>query len=80
MVKSFFKPTKGKIIIFIILITLGVLDWINIFTPCVSPIFPKCHALDATFEWIPDATPGLYPPLLFDEGCRGDNKITNFAD
>ena len=74
--KNFFKPTKGKIILFIILIVLGVSDWFNILNVCESPL-PIGGCVDYPFKHHPDVIPGLYPPLIFDEGCvQPHQKIT----
>jgi hypothetical protein len=76
MLKDFLKLTDKKVIVFILLIVLGVIDWFNLLDSCESPLFGFCP--DYPFAHHPDVIPGLYPPLFFQEGCSGNEKISGF--
>jgi hypothetical protein len=67
------RPKKEITIVFIILLALGILDWLNVLNPCESPFFYK-ECLDYPYNHHPELFPGLFPPLLFDEGCAGAHQ------
>ena len=56
--------------LFAVIAVVGLLDWFNVSNPCEWPLL-RCP--DYPFRHHPQVTPGLYPPLIFDEGCTLPN-------
>jgi hypothetical protein len=73
--KEFFKPDWRKIAVLVIIVFLGLFDWINILNDCESPFFGQCA--DYPFKHHPSLTPGLFLPFIFDEGCIEPNQKIN---
>jgi len=74
--KEFFKPTKGKIVIFVIFIILGYANWYIV----TSEILRPTDITDAG-PGIVSFLPGLFLPMIFDEGVvsdLSDDIKTNF--
>lgn len=73
--KEFFQPTIGKIIIFAVLIILGYANWYYTKNFCKFASMTDCSSQI-------NLLPGLFPPLIFDEGVVSDlsNELkTNFV-
>jgi hypothetical protein len=67
------KPTKEVMIILIFLLGLGALDWFNVLNRCESPLFDE-ECLDYPYAHHVEVFPGLFPPLLLDEGCTESHQ------
>ncbi len=71
------RPTREIATMLFVLLSLGALDWFNVLNPCESPFYNQ-ECLDYPYEHHPDIFPGLFPPLLFREGCtESQQKIIN---
>jgi hypothetical protein len=70
-IKSLVLRGSWRTRIFAGLVLAGLLDWVNVSNPCEWPLL-RCP--DYPFRHHPQVTPGLYPPLIFDEGCVLPNE------
>jgi hypothetical protein len=69
------RPKREITIVCIILLILAGLDWFNVLNHCEFPFYAE-ECLDYPYEHHADVFPGLFPPLLFDEGCTDAHQKT----
>ena len=56
--KEFLKPDGKKVLILVLIIIIGFLDWIDLFSPRLMKSVGDVHL-----------TPIIYPPVVFNEAC-----------
>ena len=63
--KEFFRPTIGKIIIFVVFVILGYANWYFTINSCKFANITDCSSQISLVPW-------LFPPMMFSEGVVSD--------